>query len=214
MNNPQLITYSIIVGLLTLTPGADTMLVLRNVFSSGKRTGIITTIGICSGLLIYAALTSLGISVILTKSVVLYQTLKLLGAGYLVYLGIQSLLPVIKSKKNNKQGGLETHIKKLKRTDRRAFVEGLLSNLFNPKIAVFYLTFLPQFINPQDNILFQSFFLTGIHVVLGLIWLSFLSVFIGSIKFIYTSSKIQHTLEAISGTVMIIFGILLLFERK
>lgn len=214
MNNSQLVTYSVIVLLLTLTPGADTMLVLRNVFSSGKRAGIITAIGISSGLLIYAALTSLGISVLLTKSVVLYQTLKLLGAGYLVYLGIQSILPVIKSKKDNKKDELKTHIKKLKRTDTRAFVEGLLSNLFNPKIAVFYLTFLPQFINPQDHILVQSFFLTGIHVVMGLIWLSFLSVFIGSIKFIYTSSRVQHALEAISGTVMIIFGILLLFERK
>ncbi len=212
MFNPQLITYSIIVGLLTLTPGADTMLVLRNVFSSGKRAGIITTIGICSGLLVYAALTSLGISVILTKSVFLFQTLKLLGAGYLVYLGVQSLLPIIKS--SNKQINLESNYKKFKRTDKRAFIEGFLSNLFNPKIAVFYLTFLPQFINPQNNILIQSFFLTGIHVVMGLLWLSFLSVFISSIRFIYTSSKIQHILEAISGTVMIIFGILLLLERK
>lgn len=212
MFNPQLITYSIIVGLLTLTPGADTMLVLRNVFSSGKRAGIVTTVGICSGLLIYAVISSLGISVILTKSVMLYQTLKLLGAIYLVYLGVQSLLPITKS--NNKQINLESTYKKFKRTDERAFFEGLLSNLFNPKIAVFYLTFLPQFINPQNNIFIQSFLLTGIHVVMGLLWLSFLSVFIGSIRFIYTSSKIQHLLEAISGTVMIIFGILLLLERK
>ena len=84
------------VGLLTLTPGADTMLVLRNVFSSGKRVKIITTIGISSGLLVYAVLTSFGISNILTKSAVLYQLLKFIGASYLIFLGLKSLIPIFK----------------------------------------------------------------------------------------------------------------------
>lgn len=212
MPNQNLLTYTIIVGLLTLTPGADTMLVLRNVFSSGKRAGIVTTLGICSGLFLYAGLTSLGISVILTKSIIIYQLLKLIGSGYLIYLGIQSLLPLINSRKKQTQAK-ETPSKQ-KRSDNKAYLEGLFSNLFNPKIAVFYLTFLPQFIDPNRNVLIQSFSLTGIHIVMGLLWLFILSLFIGSIPFIYTSAKIQKMLTGISGTVMIIFGILLLLEKK
>lgn len=188
------------------------MLVLRNVFSSGKRAGIVTTLGISCGLLIYASLSALGISIIITQSKFLYQVLKLIGVAYLIYLGILSLLPIIKNKKN--ENIIKAVVLKNKKTDKRSFTEGLLSNLFNPKIAVFYLTFLPQFINPNDNVLFKSLFLASIHVVLGVIWLTSLSVTIGSIRYIYTSSKFQQTLEAISGTVMILFAILLLFERK
>lgn len=211
MPNQNLLTYSIIVGLLTLTPGADTMLVLRNTFSSGKKAGIVTTFGICSGLLVYASLTSLGISVLLTKSVILYQGLKFIGSGYLIYLGVQSLLPIIN--KSNKSFEFQSVNNKEKRPDISSYKEGFLSNLFNPKIAVFYLTFLPQFINQSENILFQSFFLTGIHIVMGLIWLSFLSLFIGSIRLIYSSAKLQKTLTGISGAVMLIFGLLLLLEK-
>lgn len=183
------------------------MLVLRNVFSSGKRAGIVTTIGICSGLIVYALLTSLGISVLLIKSEILYQSLKFIGAMYLIYLGFQSLIPLMKNKQ--KQNNTKIYSVKQKRTDKKAFVEGLISNLFNPKIVVFYLTFLPQFINPVGNVFAQSFFLTGIHIVMSLLWLSFFSIFIGSIPFIYTSIKLRHTLAGISGMVMIIFGILL-----
>lgn len=211
MVSSQMFSYIFVVFILTITPGADTMLVLRNVFSSGKRSGIITTMGICSGLFIYALITALGISVIFTTSELLYGLLKTVGATYLIYLGVGSLLPIIKNR--SKQSDLKIKTNKTLKSDKKAFTEGFLSNLFNPKIAVFYLTFLPQFINPGGNVLIQSFFLTGIHIVMGIVWLSCISVFVGSIQFIYTSIKLRHGLEAISGTVMILFGLLLLWEK-
>ncbi len=212
MIGSQLVIYSFIVALLTLTPGADTMLVLRNVFSSGKRSGLFTTLGICSGLLIYAFLTAFGISLVLTKSIILFRIIQFLGAGYLVYLGLSSLAPLIKNRGKYLEPGLNT--KHIGKTDRKSFLEGLLSNIFNPKIAVFYLTFLPQFINTTDNVLLKSLFLTSIHILMGFIWLSFLSVCIGNFRKLYSYPKLQHTLEALCGTVMIIFGLVLLWERK
>lgn len=211
MQYSQLLTYSFIVLLLTLTPGADTMLVLRNVFSSGKVSGIITTLGISTGLLVYALISALGISFIFTKSDLLYNLLKTIGAIYLIYLGLQSLLPLIKGKLNQKKIKFEGTNKI---SNKQAYIQGFLSNVLNPKIVVFYLTFLPQFITPQDNIVTKSFFLTSIHIVMGIIWLSFLSLSIGSIKYFYSSPKLRYSLEAISGFVMMIFGIILILEKR
>lgn len=211
MQQDQLLTYSFVVLLLTLTPGTDTALVLRNVFSSGKWSGLITTLGITTGLLVYALISALGISFIFTKSDVLYNLLKTLGAFYLMYLGSQSVLPLIKGKLNqNKIKFLS--VKKI--SNIQAYSQGFISNILNPKIVVFYLTFLPQFIAPQDHIVIKSFFLTGIHIVMGSIWLSFLSFFIGSVRYLYSSPKLQRALEVFSGFVMILLGIILLFENK
>ena len=210
MFNEQLLIYSFIVLLLTLTPGADTMLVLRNVFSSGKRIGIVTTLGICTGLLIYAVLSSFGISLIFTKSLLLYNLLKVAGAIYLMYLGFQSVAPILKDKITQNK----LSISKENLNIKQAFFQGFISNILNPKITVFYLTFLPQFISPQENIILKSFFLTGIHIIMTITWLSFLSIFIGSIRKLYTSPKLKYSLEAISGMVMIIFAVLLLLEKK
>lgn len=204
--NP-LSTYIFLIFLLTLTPGADTMLVLKNVFSSGKRAGINAAFGISCGLLVYAFLTALGISLIFSHSPFIFKVIKTFGAGYLIYLGIQALLSLKKLKSN-----IEITKAKQKKSGKKAFTEGLLSNLFNPKIAVFYLTVLPQFINPSDNIFLKSLFLTGIHIVMGIIWLISLSLFIGSIKYFYNSAKIRIGLEALCGGVMLIFGIILLLE--
>lgn len=206
-SDASLLSYSFLIFLLTLTPGADTMLVLKNVFSSGKKAGIATTLGINCGLVIYAFLTALGISLIFKSSPMIFAVIKTIGATYLIYLGINALLSLRKIK-ICLQISSDKSIKSLK----KAFLEGFLTNLFNPKIAVFYLTILPQFIQPSDNIFLKSLFLTGIHIVMGLIWLTLLSLFIGSIKYIYSSAKVRFGLKALCGGVMIIFGVLLLLE--
>lgn len=96
MFDSQIITFTGIAALLTLTPGADTMLVVRNVLSRGKEAGILSTIGICSGLFVHATLSALGLSIILVESATAFEVVKWAGAGYLIYLGIQSLLKIRK----------------------------------------------------------------------------------------------------------------------
>src|SRR5881409_2273112 len=91
MLDSQVLAFTVVAALLTLSPGADTMLVIRNVLRGGRRDGVITTFGICSGLFVHATLSALGVSIILTRSATAFSVMKLAGAGYLGWLGWQSL---------------------------------------------------------------------------------------------------------------------------
>ena len=180
MIDPMLLSFTLVAGLLTLTPGADTMLVLRNVLSGGRSSGIATTVGICSGLFVHATLSALGLSVILMNSAAAYEIVKTLGAAYLVFLGLKSLWQVAK----HPPGGLASEEPSTDSADQtpasrpvgRSYREGFLTNLLNPKVAIFYLAFLPQFILPGDPVLARSLLMAGIHAAEGLLWLGFLSL--------------------------------------
>lgn len=89
----------------------------------------------------------------------------------------------------------------------RSVREGLLSNVLNPKVAIFYLAFLPQFISPGDPVLGKSLFLAGIHFVLGIAWLSLVTVFLGRLRGLLTRPAVQQGLEAVTGAVLIAFGV-------
>ena len=212
MLDAQTLTFAGVVVLLTLTPGADTMLVMRSVFARGRVAGLLTTLGVCSGLFVHAAFSALGLSVILTRSATAFEVVKLVGAAYLIFLGIQSLWRVWSKgdeadevSSSAKRGG--------KREHTRAFYEGLLTNVLNPKVAVFYLAFLPQFVQPSDPVLTKSLLLAGIHFSLGMVWLSLVTVFLGQMRAVFVGSGLQRGLEAVAGTVLVGLGVRLALER-
>jgi threonine/homoserine/homoserine lactone efflux protein len=213
MITPQLLTYIGIVFLLTISPGADTMLVIRNVLGRGPLAGILTTLGISSGLFIHATLSALGLSLILVRSSTAFEFVKLIGAGYLIYLGIRSLTSARQMIRDEplEQTALSSAVTP---GGWRSAGEGLLTNVLNPKVAVFYLAFLPQFINPGEAILAKSLLLAGIHGLLGIIWLSLVSFSIGRLSAFLKKPKVRSGLEAVSGAVLIGFGIKLALERR
>lgn len=212
MFDSQIITFTGIAALLALTPGADMMLVVRNVLSRGREAGILSTIGICSGLFVHATLSALGLSIILVKSATAFEVVKWAGAGYLIYLGVQSLLKIRKYNDSfpNREESLESQYND---GTRKSFLEGFLTNILNPKVAVFYLAFLPQFIDPGDPVFQKSLLLAAIHAGLGILWLSILSIFLGKIRNFLLHPKIRKILESITGIVLIAFGIRLAFEK-
>lgn len=97
MIDPQIVAFAAIAALLTITPGADTMLVIRNVMARGQRAGLLTVVGVCCGLFIHAALSALGLSLVLVRSATAFEVVKMIGAGYLIWLGVQSLWRVFSS---------------------------------------------------------------------------------------------------------------------
>ena len=149
------------------------MLVVKNGIRSGRPAGLATTFGILGGTLLHAVISALGLSIVLAQSATLFQFIKLLGALYLVWLGLQALrqLPEPRTDENLTKLAIWT-----------AFQEGLITNLLNPKVAIFYLAFLPQFVSPEDPVLAKSLLLAGIHNLLSLIWLGGLVVVIGQGK--------------------------------
>ena len=210
----QVVAFTVLAGLLTITPGADTMLVIRNVMARGRRAGFLTTVGACCGLFIHATLSALGLSLILVQSATVFEIVKAIGAAYLVWLGLQSLRAAFRR-------GPLTQIAAIAEADsqappaegRRSFVEGLLSNVLNPKVAVFYLAFLPQFMGPDDWVFGKSMLLAGIHWIEGVVWMSVVTLFVTRLRSWISRSRVRQAIEATTGAILIAFGMRLAMER-
>ena len=200
-----------IAALLTIIPGADTALVTKNSISRGRIAAFFTTFGICLGCLCHATASALGLSLVLHESARVYEWVKLAGAGYLIYIGARALWAARKPDLVQQPATLTV--------ERRhgmwfSFVEGLLTNLLNPKVAIFYLTFLPQFIAPGENVLRKSLFLASIHVLMGLIWLCSYAVLLDRMSAVLTRPSVKRKLEAFTGAVLVAFGVRLAIARR
>jgi RhtB (resistance to homoserine/threonine) family protein len=212
MIDSQVVAFAVIAAALTVAPGADTMLVVRNVLRGGRRDGVITTFGICLGLFVHATLSAVGVSVILMRSATAFHLLKLAGACYLVWLGVQSLSGAMRGEvpaAGAERGGPATAV-----SARRCFVEGVLSNVLNPKVAVFYLAFLPQFIGPTDAVLRKSLLLAGIHYVEGIVWLATVSVVVDRTRRFFMESDVRRWLDGVCGALLVGLGVRLALERR
>jgi len=192
--------------LLTILPGADMALVAKVTLLDGKRAAFFTSLGICTGLPVHATASALGLSLILATSAEAFTVVKFAGAAYLTYLGIRTIRDSLRPLLEPAVAAGRT------RSVRAAFAQGWLSNILNPKVALFYLTFLPQFISPGDNVLAKSLLLAGIHSVLGLIWLPLYAYAIDRLGALIRGAR--RWLERLSGAALIGLGVRLAFERR
>ena len=212
MVDSQVLAFTLAAAALTMAPGADTMLVVRNVLRGGRRDGIVTTFGICSGLFVHATLSALGVSMLLLHSATALHLVKLAGACYLVWLGLQSLRRVVHMPPS--YDSLEAMELPRRRAPQQCFLEGWLSNVLNPKTAVFYLAFLPQFIGPTEPVLTKSLLLAGIHYVEGIVWLVALSILLDHTRRFLLKSVVRRWLDGLCGIVLVGFGARLALERQ
>jgi RhtB (resistance to homoserine/threonine) family protein len=198
-------TYLIAISLLTVTPGVDTVLIIRNTTRGGWRDGALSSLGICSGLFVHALVSAVGISVILLQSAWAFRALKLAGAAYLVWLGIVSL----RSAARRRQGPDLTAPPPPGGRFRpgRSLREGFLSNVLNPKAIVFYMAFLPQFIDPARSAVGQSLFLAGLHFVIAMIWQCLLASLVDQARRWMQNARVRRSLDGVTGAVMVFFGI-------
>ena len=205
MFDSQVLAFTLVVLTLTLTPGADTMLVVKNGTRSGSPAGWATTFGILGGTLLHAVVSALRLSIVLAQSTTIFQFIKLLGVLYLVWLGLQALrkLPKLKTYENLTKLAIWTASK-----------EGLITNPLNPKVAIFYLACLPQLVSLNDPVLAKSLLLAGIHNLLSLIWLSGLVVVIGQGKRWIEKRSVQLWLSRVSGLILIGLGVRLALEER
>jgi RhtB (resistance to homoserine/threonine) family protein len=205
--DPQIIAFFFVAGVLTITPGSDTLLVIKNALRGGSRDGFGTTAGICSGLFVHALASALGISVILAKSAAAFHAVKLVGALYLVWLGIQTF-----RHRDSDNGAVRALPKVASRM--QSFREGFITNVLNPKVAVFYLAFLPQFISRGDHVLAKSVLLATIHLGQGIIWLGGISIAVGKSRAWVSHPRIRAWLSRISGTVLVALGMRLALQER
>lgn len=205
----QVLTFTLVAAVLTVTPGADTMLVIRNSLRGGRAAGWATTLGILSGTFLHALMSSVGLSVILMRSATVFHYVKLLGAAYLVWLGLHALWSTRRD--SGAPSGSETN--SVRRVMfREGYVQGFLTNILNPKVAVFYLAFLPQFISPGDPVLAKSVLLAGIHNLQGVLWLGALSIVVARGRRWMERPAVRRWVTRVSGTIIAGLGIRLALE--
>lgn len=196
---------------MTVSPGADTFLVVRNSLRGGRRDGWATVVGICSGLFVHALLSALGVSVILAHSATAFLALKVAGAAYLAWLGIQSLRSAARGTAGARQGDASGTGRA---PSTRSFREGFLTNLLNPKVIVFYLALLPQFIAPGDAVLAKSLLLAAIHFAEGILWLGFVAWGVDRSRRFFLRPLLRRWMDAICGTVLVALGLRLALAQR
>lgn len=191
---------------LIILPGPDTAIMTKNTLTGGKQGGFKTMLGICCALSIHTLTAIAGLSAIIAKSALLFSIFKYIGAVYLIYLGIKSLWTL------RNQETTDTVVES-KYKNKSSFKQGFLTNLLNPKIAVFFLTFLPQFVNPERHT-FMPFLILGItYIVLTVVWYLFYIYLLNQISAFMKKPKTQKVIEGITGTILIGFGIKLALEK-
>ncbi len=218
---PQLLAFLVVAGLLTITPGADMALVMRHALGGGRRQAFFASLGICLGCLIWGTASALGVSVVLAQSALAFAVLKYAGGAYLVYLGGRALASAIRgesttkvTKGTKKQYPSRPSSLRGYRPEWTCFAQGLLTNLLNPKVAVFYLTFLPQFVAPERPVLPQSVFLATTHVLMGLVWLTLYARFIDRMAAVLLTDRVKRRIEAATGAVLMALGIRLALAQR
>ena len=205
--DPRLYAFIGVAALLTILPGADMALVTRNVLAVGRRRAMLTIAGICTGCVIHATASALGLSAILATSATAFNVVKTLGAGYLIWIGIQSI-------REAGQPATVASDDSARRARLGPFLQGFLTNILNPKVAVFYLTFLPQFISPGEPVLRRSLLLASIHIAMGFVWLTAYAWFIDRLGAVLTRPRVKAWLERVTGGLLIALGARLAWERR
>jgi RhtB (resistance to homoserine/threonine) family protein len=195
--------------LLNLTPGNDMMYVASRSVSQGVKAGIVSALGIFTGCFVHISAAILGLSIIISKSAYLFQLIKFAGAGYLIYLGIKAFL----SKPAANTGDEKTPNKNY----WKLFKQGVITNALNPKVAIFFLSFLPQFINPSSPFFKAQLFTLGIWFDLqGTLVLIIVACILGKAKdFFKKNPKVWALQEKVTGAILIGLGIkIALASRK
>ena len=200
----------LIAGLImNLTPGADTMYILSRSLAQGKKAGILSALGISTGAIIHTLFATLGLSIILAKSSMAFEIVKYLGAAYLLFLGAKTIFKKAdRTFELNNENGIVSY--------KQIYFSGVLTNVLNPKVALFFLAFLPQFIDPEYARSSVPFLLLGLTFLMtGTIWCLILAVFASNLSARLRKSYIvKRWLEKITGGIFIAIGLKLASMKK
>lgn len=179
-------------AILTLTPGADTMLVLRTAIVGGRRKGVLAGLGVCSGLFFWGAAAGLGLTAVVLASRVAYDALRVVGAAYLLFLAATAL----------RGSGRQPDYAESP-APGRPYVRGLLTNVLNPKVGAFYITFLPQFIPRHSSVLVCSLLFAAVHAVEGVGWLSMVSVLCDRLAHVVRRRRVRRWLDRLTAAIFV-----------
>jgi threonine/homoserine/homoserine lactone efflux protein len=198
----ELLGFLAVAAIVIVTPGPDTALLIRNALTGGRRAGYLTALGVAAGQATWALAASLGLAALLAASEPAFHALRLAGAGYLVYLGVTALRAAWR--------GDALHARPT-RSHGSPFRQGLLSNLANPKMAVFFTSLLPQF---GGTSFAASLGLGLVFALLTLAWLSAYGIAVAKAGDLLRRTPIRRALDAVTGVVLVALGLRVAAERR
>lgn len=207
MSPDRYITFVALAGLLVLVPGPDFAVVVKNSFSRGRRGGLMASIGIVSSNVVHGTLAVLGLGMLIRDAQVVFETLRWVGAAYLAYLGAQALVaayrgrpePAADDRARSRSGAM------------RGWREGFLSNITNPKVLTFYLSVLPQFLDPSRSSVAYGLTLAYTHATLSLVWLVLVAVGINNAR-TWFGQRLRRVLDAATGVALLAFSTTLVVD--
>ena len=200
-----------IAALVIIAPGPDTVLVTKNAILHGRCAALGTSLGVNAGLVIWTVAAALGVAAVVRESALAFTVLKLLGAAYLIWLGGQALLAARRRVGHDASGA--------RRASgpvgaRLGFRQGLLSNLGNPKIAVFFTGLLPQFVSSRASVLGPFLLLGGLFVLMTALWLCSYALLAVRVSSVLTRPRVKATLDGLTGVVLVGLGVRLALEQR
>ncbi len=198
-------TFLLMSFLLIILPGPDSSLVIQNSIMYGQKAGFKTVMGSVSGLLIHTSAAVLGLSALLMQSATLFTILKYIGAAYLIYIGFSALRTL-------KNPPTEEEIV-VKGKEKSFFLQGFITCASNPKVAVFFLTFLPQFVQPNYNHMLQFAVMGIIYAVMTIIWFLLYVYLIDVFSKWLKRPTVQKSIQGCTGIVLLLFGLRLALEK-
>ena len=200
-----------IAAVVIMTPGQDTALTIRNTLIGGRPAGTGTAAGVATGQAVWTVATSLGITAVLVASGPAFEVLRWIGAAYLIYLGVGSLRNAIRP------DGASVHRPRSAGTDltvRRAWRQGLISSLGNPKLAVFFSSLLPQFASEGGGAFATMLVLGAVFIAFTFAWLSFYAMVVARAGDRLRAGPIRRALDAVTGGILIAFGVRLATQTR
>lgn len=193
-----------------MTPGIDTIFVLNKSITQGAKSGIYATLGVNSGILVHTVFAASGLSIIIAKSALAFSVIKYAGAIYLIYLGVTKLLT-----KKHSFDNLEIKSSVIE-SRKKNYLSGVFTNVLNPKVALFFMAFFPQFIRPEAMESPLPFILLGVsYALIGLLWFTILSLFtsIFSEK-LMNNDLFSKWMDKVSGLIFILMGIKIALTKR
>lgn len=208
------LSFAAVAGLLTVIPGLDTAIVLRTALAQGRARAFATGAGIGTGGLIWGIAAATGVSVLLTASHTAYVALRVVGAAYLIWMGGHMLVDALRRKEIGTATAEPAEPVSGRRGIARAWSRGLTTNLLNPKIGVFYVAMLPQFIPAGAPHLLMGAALALVHDVEGMIWFTALIFTAHTARRLFAGGAVKRAMDAVTGSVLVAFGVKLAASRS
>ena len=207
MIDTSLIAFAGVSLLLAVTPGPDMAVVTKNALAHGRRGVVLTTSGIALALGLWVTATAVGLSALLRTSGEVLFALKIVGACYLAYLGVRTLI-----ESRSRPAALLAGTHPAASADA-VFRQGFLSAISNPKLGVFFVTFLPQFVVAGQAVLPRLLVLGVVFAVIGWIWMNLYGLFVTRLREVITAPRVRQWMQRITGVVLLGFGARLALER-